>query len=115
MEITIRPLSPALLDDFLSFFDNMTFPDHPDWSVVCFLIDSAHRRKGVAARLLERVCLDYGDLGYDCLEAYPQNNPDAEYCQGPPALYLHAGFKVVREFEGFCLAGRKIRPVRGAF
>jgi len=32
MEITIKPLSPELLKDYLSFFDNMVFSENPDWS-----------------------------------------------------------------------------------
>lgn len=31
MEITIEPLSPDLLNDYLFFFDNMVFTEHPDW------------------------------------------------------------------------------------
>jgi GNAT superfamily N-acetyltransferase len=32
MDITIKPLSPELLDDYLLFFDNMVFTEHPDWA-----------------------------------------------------------------------------------
>ncbi|HML48538.1 MAG TPA: GNAT family N-acetyltransferase [Clostridia bacterium] len=32
MEIDIRPLTPALLDDYLCFFNNVAFTDHPEWS-----------------------------------------------------------------------------------
>jgi len=32
MTITIKALSPELLDDFLFFFDNIAFTDNPDWS-----------------------------------------------------------------------------------
>jgi ribosomal protein S18 acetylase RimI-like enzyme len=32
MDIIIKPLSPDLLDDYLFFFDNMTFTENPDWS-----------------------------------------------------------------------------------
>ncbi|MBN2481398.1 MAG: GNAT family N-acetyltransferase [Bacteroidales bacterium] len=33
MDITIKPLSPDLLKDFLFFFDHIVFTEHPDWSV----------------------------------------------------------------------------------
>jgi ribosomal protein S18 acetylase RimI-like enzyme len=37
MEITIKPLTPDLLNDYLSFFDNITFKENPDWSsCYCF-------------------------------------------------------------------------------
>lgn len=32
MELTIRPLTPDLLNDFLNFFDGVAFSDHPEWS-----------------------------------------------------------------------------------
>ncbi len=32
MDITIKPLSPELLDDYLFFFDNIIFTENPDWS-----------------------------------------------------------------------------------
>lgn len=37
MNITIKPLSPDLIDDYLSLFDNMEFTENPDWSACyCF-------------------------------------------------------------------------------
>lgn len=188
MEINIKPLTPDLLEDFLYFFDNIVFQDHPDWSVcycysfhfvgtasewnnkeknrseviklikenrmrgylaymdnkpigwcnandklnyirlkldtfkeiwdndkqkicsvVCFLIDPAKRGKGVASRLLEQVCIDYKDLGYDYIEAYPQKNSNAEYCQGPPALYKNSGFEMIKEFDEFSMVRKKLK------
>jgi ribosomal protein S18 acetylase RimI-like enzyme len=32
MEITIKPLSKELIDDFFYFFDDIAFTDNPDWS-----------------------------------------------------------------------------------
>lgn len=32
MQIDIRPLGPALLDDYLNFFDNVAFTDHQEWA-----------------------------------------------------------------------------------
>jgi len=32
MNITIKPLSPDLIDDYLHFFDNQVFTENPDWS-----------------------------------------------------------------------------------
>ena len=31
MSITIKPLQPELIEDFLNFFDNVAFTDNPDW------------------------------------------------------------------------------------
>ncbi len=32
MRVEIRRLEPALLEDYLEFFDNAAFTDHPEWS-----------------------------------------------------------------------------------
>ncbi len=32
MELEIRRLTPELLGDYLDFFDNTAFTDHPEWS-----------------------------------------------------------------------------------
>jgi len=32
MTVTIKPLSPGLVDDFLYFFDHRAFIDNPDWA-----------------------------------------------------------------------------------
>ena len=32
MQVSVRPLKPELLDDFLHFFDKEPFSDFPDWS-----------------------------------------------------------------------------------
>jgi len=32
MDITIKPLSPELINDYLFFFDNMIFTENPDWA-----------------------------------------------------------------------------------
>ena len=187
MEIIIKPLSNDTLEDFLYYFDNMIFQDHPSWSVcycysfhfvgtseewnnkqknrssvirlieenhmrgylafkdqkpigwcnandksnyerlklkkelwdnntqkicsvVCFLVDPKHRRKGIASKLLERVCMDYKKLGYDYIEAYPKKNKstDEDQCQGPPTMYKSNGFEVIKEFEEFSIVRKKL-------
>jgi len=42
MNITIKPLSPALLDDYINFFDNDAFADNKHWASCycrCYLFD----------------------------------------------------------------------------
>lgn len=39
MELEIRKLSPELADDFLYFFDEIAFSDHPEWSP-CYCLES---------------------------------------------------------------------------
>lgn len=32
MDITVKPLSPDLINDYLYFFDNIVFTENPDWT-----------------------------------------------------------------------------------
>ena len=32
MDVSIKPISPDLINDYLSFFDHMVFDENPDWS-----------------------------------------------------------------------------------
>lgn len=46
MEIIIKRLSPTILDDFLSYFDNTAFKDNPDWSFCyCHFNQFPHENK----------------------------------------------------------------------
>lgn len=40
-------------------------------SIFCFVIAPEMRRKGIATLLLERVCQDAAEEGFDLVEAYP--------------------------------------------
>ena len=68
-------------------------------SVFCFVIAPEIQRKGVATKLLERVCQDAFDDGYDFVEGYV----NTEYVNdhfGPAALYEKCGFTKVSEKDG---------------
>jgi len=63
-------------------------------SVFCFVIAPEMQRKGVAARLLERVCADAARDGFDFVEAYPNKtfaDVSADF-MGPVGLFKKAGF-----------------------
>lgn len=178
MNIDIRPLSPEMLDDYLNFFDNVAFADHPDWSqcycmhfhwqskwddepprsnrdramecigngtihgylayssgrvvgwcnandkknyaalafniapelweasedqsiksVVCFLVAPDLRGKGIATKLLERVCADAEADGYDFIEGYPPAGTCDVYAahHGTVALFEKCGFALHKQ------------------
>lgn len=179
MELDIRRLTPELLDDYLNFFDNTAFADHPDWSqcycihfhwrsewdnelmrgnrdgaiehikngtiqgylayldgkvvgwcntndkyiysglvwrketceggetkkkiksVVCFLVASDMRGRGMAIRLLERICVDAVDDGYDYIEAYPPMRECDEYAahHGTMPFFEKHGFQIYKMAE----------------
>lgn len=71
-------------------------------SVVCFTIAPDFRGKGIASRMLRRICEDYAGSGYKYLEAYPVTGTatNAEQYHGPTGMYEKAGFQVIRELCG---------------
>ncbi len=76
-------------------------PDLRIKSVFCFAIAPQMRRKGIARQLLERVCRDAAEDGYDFVEAYPNKafTDDAEDFMGPLELYIKSGFAVYHETD----------------
>jgi len=81
-------------------------PREPDGarvkSVFCFAVASGMRRKGIAAKLLERVCADAADDGFDFAEAYPNKDPGgatADNFMGYIKMYERMGFHAQYETE----------------
>jgi GNAT superfamily N-acetyltransferase len=69
--------------------------------LLCFAISPKMQRKVVASRLVERVCLDAADDGFDFVEAYPNKEfiDEAEDFMGPVALYEKSAFSEYYETE----------------
>ncbi len=77
-------------------------------SIVCYTIAPEQRRRGIATKLLERVCLDARAEGYSYIEAYPGtdiSNMQRNY-HGPALLYEKLGF-VLHKNLGEYLVVRK--------
>ncbi|MER3418644.1 MAG: GNAT family N-acetyltransferase [Chloroflexota bacterium] len=76
--------------------------DSPVWSIVCFFVARAHRRRGIARRLL-RAAVDFARRsGASCLEAYPVDPgesrlPAASAYTGTIRLFVAEGFVSVAE------------------
>ena len=70
-------------------------------SIFCFAIAPEMKRKGIAKRLLERVCQDAAQEGFDFVEAYPNIEfiDEAEDYMGPAELYTQAGFLIYHKTE----------------
>lgn len=68
-------------------------------SVFCFVVAPEWRRKGIAARLLERVFKDAEGEGFDFVEAYPKRSfsDPAQSFGGPAAMFEKAGFTLFRQ------------------
>lgn len=74
--------------------------DPAAWAITCFQIAPAHRRRGVAKELLASVLGDLARRGVRRVEAFPKRGEELDVHDlwtGPEALYLAAGFKVVRD------------------
>ena len=73
-------------------------------SVFCFMIAPKMRGQGVATQLLERVCADAADEGFDYVEAYVDTNERAadapQDFRGPRALFENCGFAQCGEMSG---------------
>jgi ribosomal protein S18 acetylase RimI-like enzyme len=73
--------------------------DKPVWSIVCFVVPSEHRRRGVARALLRGAVAYARQQGATLIEAYPvdragRSRDDAMWF-GARSMYDRAGFKVV--------------------
>lgn len=67
-------------------------------AVVCFVVAPAMRGKGIATRLLLRVCEDAAKEGYAYVEAYPCTGETDAYVNhhGPYAMYQQCGLVLRR-------------------
>ena len=77
-------------------------------SLVCFEISPDYRGKGLATRLLTRVCTDAEREGYRFVEAYPSAEAhQTPAFTGPLQLYVKAGFEEYRR-DGLTIVMRKV-------
>lgn len=76
-------------------------PDAKVKSVYCFTIAPGMKRKGIATKLLERVCRDAADDGFDFVEAYPNKKfiDEIRDFMGPLEMYVRCGFVVHDEMD----------------
>jgi GNAT superfamily N-acetyltransferase len=90
-------------------YKNLETPDV--FSIGCFLIDPAHRRRGVARALVEAAITVAPTLGARYLEAYPrvfEGMHDAEQWTGPFAMFESLGFEVVRDQPQYPVVRRRV-------
>lgn len=80
-------------------------------SVFCFVVAPEMQRRGVATQLLERVCKDATDDGFDFVEAYVNREfiyTDHDF-RGPLAMYEKCGFTKCAEREGRVVVRKALR------
>ncbi len=81
-------------------------------SVICFIISTAHRGKGIARKLLKQASSDYAKQGFDFLEAFPrtgENLSQADQFHGPLQLYLNEGFSITSDFEKYVVVRKPLK------
>ena len=77
-------------------------------SIFCFLISPDMKRHGIATMFTERVCADAAEEGFDCVEAYADENPEVCY-RGPLAMYEKCGFTKIAERDGRVVVRKALR------
>jgi len=80
-------------------------------SIFCFTVAPDMRKIGVATQLLERVCKDAADDGFDYIEAYPNIkfvNVFHDF-MGPVDLYKKCGFISHEETEHKIVMRKKLK------
>jgi ribosomal protein S18 acetylase RimI-like enzyme len=70
-------------------------------AIVCFVIAPARRRSGIARALLTGGLAALAARGFKVVDAFPFKSGDsvaaADHYHGPLALYVDAGFTILRE------------------
>jgi GNAT superfamily N-acetyltransferase len=79
-------------------------------SIVCFVIGSTHRNKGVASHLLNAACSKFSKDGLEYAEAYPVKKPEsaAYNFPGPLSLYQKAGFSTHRDADWYLVVRKRL-------
>ncbi|MDR1533063.1 MAG: GNAT family N-acetyltransferase [Clostridiales bacterium] len=96
---------------FMTSVKTTEIPESKVKSVYCFTIAPQMKRKGIATQLLERVCKDARDEGFDCVEAYPKKTFVNEFqdFMGPMELYKKFGFAVYDELEDIYVVRKPLK------
>ena len=74
----------------------------PVGTILCFLVETSRRGRGIARQLLEAACDGLRKQGLRIAEANPRtaSTSAAENHFGPLTMYLSAGFTIAREDDG---------------
>jgi GNAT superfamily N-acetyltransferase len=79
-------------------------------SIVCFVIASTHRKKGVASQLLNTACNKFSEKGLEYAEAYPVKKPPSAAWDfpGPLSMYLKNGFTQYRDNDWYMVVRKRL-------
>lgn len=80
-------------------------------SIFCFVIAPEMQRKGIATQLVEHICKDAANEGFDFVEAYTNEkfSDTANDFRGPLAMYEKCGFIKYAEQNGKIVVRKKLK------
>jgi ribosomal protein S18 acetylase RimI-like enzyme len=95
----------------LKYYDLIDNAEDKVCSVVCFLINPDYRRKGIAQKILEQICIDYSQHNYDYIEAYPgKGELSCEgHFKGPLELYKKMEFRIEKELDDYFIVRKRLK------
>ena len=87
------------------------FADMKVKSIFCFTIAPEMQHKGIATRLLDRVCQDAAQEGFHFVEVYPNkvNTAESENHGGFTEMYKKLGFTVYEELESIYVMRKELQ------
>ena len=80
-------------------------------SMICFEIAPGYRRKGIATMLVERICADALEEGYEFAEMYASERDDLDELDftGPMGLCLKLGFERAGKYDDVVVMRKKLK------
>jgi len=78
-------------------------------SVFCFAIAPKFQKMGVATRLLEYICQDAAEDGFDFVEAYTHKEFRQDGFRGTFALYKNCKFSIHAEKDGKVVVRKSLK------
>ncbi len=79
-------------------------------AILCFVVASSHRNKGIASHLLNAACQKFSQEGLEFAEAYPVKKPKSAAWNfpGPLSMYLKNGFTTHRDADWYLVVRKRL-------
>lgn len=86
-------------------------PAHEAAAILCFVVDPALRRRGIARALLDHALVDFTERGIRVVDAFPAESgkSSAAHFRGPLSLFEQAGFARLAAQDGIVSMRKRLR------